>query len=160
MGVSTLEADSTRAEKIGAVIFPPQAVKYYNPVVFVHGDHRTGDIWGWKADGEPGWAFHFCAARFFTFVLYRPFHGCGHPEQPAGHESFGCVTKTLSKDELQRYYTAPRSQSHEVYWPSVQSHCMVDGTGEPGDRYLKGPTRVWYRSILTHRSSNRVASGP
>ncbi|KAK4641931.1 hypothetical protein QC761_505170 [Podospora bellae-mahoneyi] len=119
MGVSTLEADSTRAGKIRALCSCTVITKL--------------ETFGWKADGEPGWAFHFCTAEFFTFVLYRPFHACGYPEQPAGHESFGCVTKTLSKDELQRYYTAPRSQSHEVYWPSVQSHCMWDGTGELGD---------------------------
>ncbi|KAK4201759.1 Alpha/beta hydrolase fold-1 [Triangularia verruculosa] len=110
-----------------------KTIQYKTPVVFVHGDHQTGNVWLHKADGTPGWAPRFAEAGFTTFIVHRPYHTPGSNEQPPGCEQYGVVTKDIPKAAWQKYHTAPRTKLDKVHWPAVETHCMWEGTGKAGD---------------------------
>ena len=50
----------------------PEVVSQPYPVVLVHGGGGQGSEWLATLDGKPGWAAHFVAAGFATYVLDRP----------------------------------------------------------------------------------------
>ncbi|KAK3187184.1 hypothetical protein K4F52_004088 [Lecanicillium sp. MT-2017a] len=108
------------------------------PIVLIHGDYHTGQIWLTKPDGKPGWAAAFLHAGYQVYVIDLP---------PIGRSNIMTDQKFADKREklnfmppalAEKQLTAPQKTDVEnelenLGWPTAIFHDKWPGTGKRGD---------------------------
>ncbi|RCI07995.1 hypothetical protein L249_7822, partial [Ophiocordyceps polyrhachis-furcata BCC 54312] len=120
----------------------PLLIVHPLPIVFIHGDWHTGQIWTTKPDGRPGWAAYFLYQGYRVYVVDLP--ACGRSNSLTGSQVHVANQSPVpSKAIVSRDVTATASQTHEG-WDSAKKHNKWPGTGQPGD----GTFERYYASLV------------
>ncbi|KAJ6442679.1 hypothetical protein O9K51_03854 [Purpureocillium lavendulum] len=102
-----------------------------HPIILIHGDYHTGQIWNTKPDGRPGWASYFVYQGYLVYVVDLP--GCGRSTFSwAGQPHLAARSNTLDATAVERDLTAPAKQEYEA-WPTAGLHDKWPGEGVRGD---------------------------
>ncbi|OAA40643.1 hypothetical protein NOR_05731 [Metarhizium rileyi] len=112
---------------------PDENTRAY-PIILVHGDFHTGQIWTRKPDGGRGWVYFFLARGFTVYVVDMP--ACGRSQQ-----LYRSVVRWSQFTNDVEYITPGRveanltgiSKCHPVRWPAARTHSQWPGTGMMGD---------------------------
>ncbi|RDA86189.1 hypothetical protein CP532_3494 [Ophiocordyceps camponoti-leonardi (nom. inval.)] len=105
------------------------------PIIFIHGDWHTGQIWTTKPDGRPGWAAHFLYQGYRVFVVDLP--ASGRSNSLTGSQvHIANQSPVPNKGIVSRDVTATASQTHEG-WETAKKHNKWPGNGQPGDEIFE-----------------------
>ncbi|KAK3935453.1 Alpha/Beta hydrolase protein, partial [Diplogelasinospora grovesii] len=115
------------------------------PVVLIHGDYHTGDIWGPKPDNKPGWAEFFVKSGFTVYILDLPFRA-----RPKPRSSGGKPITQLRAQMVEYHFTAPEKVKN-LDWPSAHTHTQWPGTGLRGDPFFERYMRRVVPEFLDRR---------
>ncbi|KAI9172266.1 putative secreted lipase [Paramyrothecium foliicola] len=114
----------------------PQAKHQPYPIILIHGDQHTGQIWLTKPDGCPGWASYFSKQGYHVYVVDLP---------PVGRSNYlNCVNYTTREIQpgpsprdaffVERELTAPsRRLVKQQAYPTAKFHDKWPGSGRRGD---------------------------
>lgn len=91
----------------------PEAVSQPYPVVLVHGGGGQGSEWLFTLDGKPGWAAHFVAAGFATYVVDRP----GMGRSPYHPEVIGPMGSVFPYEAAIGLFAPPTRAAEQTQWP-------------------------------------------
>ncbi|KYK57577.1 hypothetical protein DCS_04588 [Drechmeria coniospora] len=113
----------------------PEHIIHCFPIVLIHGDWHTGQIWNTKPDGKPGWASFFVLQGYQVYIVDLP--PCGRSTLSDGSRMQRAMRlNTLDVGIVERNLTAPAKQNHEA-WPTAHLHNKWPGTGRPGDVFFE-----------------------
>ncbi|XP_044719702.1 uncharacterized protein HRG_06291 [Hirsutella rhossiliensis] len=109
----------------------PLLVVHGSPIILVHGDWHTGQIWTTKPDGKPGWASYFNYQGYRVYVVDLP--PCGRSNLLSdGQFQQACEGSMIDASLIERDVTAPGKQD-EKGWDTAGLHSQWPGTGQRGD---------------------------
>lgn len=91
----------------------PEVVTRPYPVVLVHGGGGQGSEWLGTVDGRPGWAAHFVAAGFATYVVDRP----GHGRSPYHPDIVGPMGPAAPYEAAVGLFAPPDRADEHTQWP-------------------------------------------
>jgi pimeloyl-ACP methyl ester carboxylesterase len=91
----------------------PEVVSRPYPVVLVHGGGGQGSEWLFTLDGKPGWAAHFVAAGFATYVVDRP----GMGRSPFHPEVVGPMGAAFPYEAAMGLFAPPDCSAGQTQWP-------------------------------------------
>ncbi|KJZ78135.1 hypothetical protein HIM_02173 [Hirsutella minnesotensis 3608] len=131
----TSSADIDQGQKRVARMFveclEPLITVHPMPIILIHGDWHTGQIWTTKPDGAPGWASYFNYQGYRVFVVDMP--TCGRSNVLVNGRSYMKEQSAVLEPSLvERDMTAPGKQSIQA-WQTARFHTQWPGTGQPGD---------------------------
>ncbi|KAK4229238.1 hypothetical protein QBC38DRAFT_497766 [Podospora fimiseda] len=101
------------------------------PIILIHSEHYTAQIWGEKPDGGNGWASDFVKAGFAVITPTLPLNGTPEEEARVWVEA-GCSVKKLNPAFVEKMMTAP-AQIKKAHWKNRDFHHQWPGTGRRGD---------------------------
>ncbi|KAM0669797.1 hypothetical protein ACQRIU_000192 [Beauveria bassiana] len=126
----------------------PQRMTQEWPIVLVHGDYHSSQIWLTKPDGDPGWASYFVGKGFRVYLVDLP--GTGKSNNLTKKEIEGVEIRSIKGSQIEREFTAPEVFNHiaDPRWPTVQKHNKWPGTGRKNDgnfdRYCASLTSLFF----------------
>lgn len=91
----------------------PEFITQPHPLVLVHGGGGQGSEWLYTLDGKPGWAAHFVAAGFATYVIDRP----GMGRSPYNPEVIGPMGSALPYEAAIGFFAPPAMAAEQTQWP-------------------------------------------
>ncbi|MGW0041483.1 alpha/beta fold hydrolase [Rhodococcus sp. NPDC003348] len=91
----------------------PEKVTRPHPVVLVHGGGGQGTDWLGTVDGKPGWAAHFVAAGYTTYVVDRP----GHGRSPFHPDIVGRMGPAAPYEVALSLFAPPERADTQTQWP-------------------------------------------
>ncbi|GAA4536885.1 alpha/beta fold hydrolase [Pseudonocardia xishanensis] len=91
----------------------PEVVSRPHPLVLVHGGGGQGSEWLTTVDGKPGWAAHFVAAGFATYVVDRP----GLGRSPYHPELIGPMGSVFPYEAAVGLFAPPARAAEQTQWP-------------------------------------------
>jgi pimeloyl-ACP methyl ester carboxylesterase len=91
----------------------PELVTQPHPLVLVHGGGGQGSEWLFTLDGKPGWAAHFVAAGFITYVVDRP----GMGRSPYNPEAIGPMGAAFPYEAAIGLFAPPARAAEHTQWP-------------------------------------------
>ena len=91
----------------------PEKITQPHPVVLVHGGGGQGSEWLSTVDGKPGWAYHFVAAGFATYVIDRP----GHGRSPYHPDVMGAMGPPAPYEAVIGLFAPPDRAAEQTQWP-------------------------------------------
>ncbi|PFH58116.1 hypothetical protein XA68_14141 [Ophiocordyceps unilateralis] len=101
------------------------------PIILIHGDWHTGQVWNTKPDGKPGWASYFNYQGYRVYVVDLP--ACGRSNSlTAGQLLVANQSAVPSEAIVARDVTATASQTQEG-WDTARLHTQWPGSGQSGD---------------------------
>ncbi|KEY68359.1 hypothetical protein S7711_01137 [Stachybotrys chartarum IBT 7711] len=108
-----------------------------HPIVLIHDDFQTGQVWLTKPDGNPGWASFFLGQGFHVYIVDLPPAGRSNflaPGRSALRETAKAARDARSAEFVEREHTAPggRPVQQQAYAQAVL-HNQWPGTGLRGD---------------------------
>ncbi|KAK3989702.1 hypothetical protein QBC44DRAFT_240928, partial [Cladorrhinum sp. PSN332] len=104
---------------------------FATPVILIHSEFYTAEIWGEKPDGGNGWASDFVKAGFVVFTPTLPLNGAPN-EQTLALIRAGGFVRRLPPSLVEKLMTAP-AVVKSAQWPSRDFHSQWPGTGRSGD---------------------------
>ncbi|KAJ3473648.1 hypothetical protein NLG97_g10200 [Lecanicillium saksenae] len=110
----------------------PQERTQQFPLVFIHGDYHSSQIWLTKPDGQPGWASFFLGNGYQVYLVDLP--GTGKSNYLRKDEINSTEVRSLRSSQIERELTAPKSYSDlgDLRWPTVLRHDKWPGvSGSP-----------------------------
>ncbi|PNY29852.1 Uncharacterized protein TCAP_00241 [Tolypocladium capitatum] len=97
------------------------------PIILIHGDFHTGQIWSTKPDGNPGWASFFCYHGQRVYVVDLPPFGRSNINcRPSDRARMSKAMVTLDEGTVERELTAPGKQDSEC-WAGARNHSQWPG---------------------------------
>ncbi|KND91073.1 hypothetical protein TOPH_04330 [Tolypocladium ophioglossoides CBS 100239] len=118
------------------------------PIILIHGDFHTGQIWSTKPDGNPGWASYFCYNGRCVYVVDLPPFGRSNIDcRPLDPARMSNETFRMDESTVERALTAPGKQESER-WAGARNHSQWPGTGQRGDPIFQG----YYASLVPLQS--------
>ncbi|KAJ6786072.1 hypothetical protein PWT90_07745 [Aphanocladium album] len=111
---------------------PQKKTKEY-PLVLIHGDYHSSQIWLTKPDGGPGWASYFLGNGYQVYIVDLP--GTGKSNYLRKEEINSTEVKSLKASQVEKELTAPKAYSdlRDLRWETVLKHDKWPGTGQRGD---------------------------
>ncbi|PTB40726.1 hypothetical protein M441DRAFT_139931, partial [Trichoderma asperellum CBS 433.97] len=107
-------------------------------IVLLHGDYFTGQTWGTKPDGDPGWAEYFTSRGHNVFLPDLP--GVGRsalrPQDDYQDPNFPRMVRSLPAATVEQEYTASeKTPLHDgkLAWVTADRHSQWPGNGVRGD---------------------------
>jgi pimeloyl-ACP methyl ester carboxylesterase len=91
----------------------PEVVSQPYPVIFVHGGGGQGSEWLTTLDAKPGWAAHFVAAGFATYVVDRP----GLGRSPYHPDVIGPMGASFPYEAAVHLFAPPERAAEQTQWP-------------------------------------------
>ncbi|TQV96432.1 lipoprotein [Cordyceps javanica] len=112
----------------------PQKKTQKWPIVFIHGDFHSSQIWLTKPDGDPGWASFFVGKGFHVYLVDLP--GSGKSNTLTKEAITNTEINSIKASQIEREITAPEVFNHisDPRWPTALKHDKWPGTGRRGDR--------------------------
>ncbi|KAM3515426.1 hypothetical protein MY11210_000988 [Beauveria gryllotalpidicola] len=126
----------------------PQRMTQDWPIILVHGDYHSSDIWLTKPDGDPGWASYFVGKGFRVYLVDLP--GTGKSNNLSKEEIESAEIRSIKGSQIERGVTAPEVFNHvaDLRWSTVQKHDKWPGTGRKNDgnfdRYCASLTSLFF----------------
>ncbi|KAM3440605.1 hypothetical protein MY4824_002053 [Beauveria thailandica] len=126
----------------------PQRITQDWPIVLVHGDYHSSQIWLTKPDGDPGWASYFVGKGFRVYLVDLP--GTGKSNNLTKEEIEVAEIRSIKGSQIEREFTAPEVFNHiaDPRWSTVQKHNKWPGTGRKDDgnfdRYCASLTSLFF----------------
>jgi pimeloyl-ACP methyl ester carboxylesterase len=91
----------------------PEVISRPYPLVLVHGGGGQGSEWLTTVDGKPGWAAHFVAAGFATYVVDRP----GMGRSPYHPDLMGPMGHVFPYEAAVGLFAPPARTADQTQWP-------------------------------------------
>ncbi|MEU7816700.1 alpha/beta fold hydrolase [Pseudonocardia sp. NPDC049154] len=91
----------------------PEVVTRPFPLVLVHGGGGQGSEWLTTVDEKPGWAAHFVAAGFATYVVDRP----GLGRSPYHPDLIGPMGSVFPYEAAVGLFAPPDRTAEQTQWP-------------------------------------------
>ncbi|OAA34654.1 alpha/beta-hydrolase [Beauveria brongniartii RCEF 3172] len=126
----------------------PQRMTQDWPIILVHGDYHSSQIWLTKPDGDPGWASYFVGKGFRVYLVDLP--GTGKSNNLTKEEIEVAEIRSIKGSRIERGFTAPEVFNHiaDRRWSTVQKHDKWPGTGRKDDgnfdRYCASLTSLFF----------------
>jgi pimeloyl-ACP methyl ester carboxylesterase len=91
----------------------PEVITQPYPLVLVHGGGGQGSEWLTTVDEKPGWAAHFVAAGFATYVVDRP----GLGRSPYHPDLIGPMGQVFPYEAAVALFAPPARTAEQTQWP-------------------------------------------
>lgn len=111
----------------------PQRKTQHYPVVLIHGDYHTSQVWLTKPDGDPGWASYFLGKGFHVYLVDLP--GTGKSNNLTEEAINNAQVRSIKASQIEREATATKVFNHitDPRWLTALKHDKWPGTGMRGD---------------------------
>ncbi|KAJ4165155.1 hypothetical protein LMH87_006801 [Akanthomyces muscarius] len=104
------------------------------PIILIHGDYHSSQIWLTKPNGDPGWASYFVGKGFHVYLVDLP--ATGKSNNLTREAISNAEIKSIKASQIEREVTATERFNHidNLRWPTALKHDKWPGTGMRGDR--------------------------
>ncbi|KAF7549959.1 hypothetical protein G7046_g8164 [Stylonectria norvegica] len=132
------------------------------PIVLIHGDFHTGQVWMTKPDGNPGWASYFLNQGYQVYVVDLPPSGRSNFLTGRHFDKRKFKPSVITASFVERELTAPGKKSltqpsRAARYPRALQHDKWPGTGQRDDPIFKNYCASLVTLFLERTERQRLA---